>query len=108
MTSIVEKTSHKTTPGTPTADPRQRIALLLINFRRWLNAPPAPIQALRDRGLILSRVERVHGQGEADTTPKPIAARPALSVDQRQALMAISEAIESQQQKTNIAPWRDR
>ncbi len=61
---------------------------------------PAPIQALRDRGLILSRVERVHGQGESDTTPKPIAGRPALSVDQRQALMAISEAIESQQQKT--------
>jgi primosomal protein N' (replication factor Y) (superfamily II helicase) len=69
-------------------------------LRKIANCSAAPIQSLRERGLIESRSERVfdgvNGQSELS---QPIAP-PALTGDQRLALAAIREALDSMQQQT--------
>jgi len=69
-------------------------------LRQLTGCSSAPIQRLREAGFIETRTERVFEAGRADQESVPLVAQPALTADQRLALVAIRDALDSSQHQT--------
>ncbi len=76
------------------------VPVTIDQLQKLANCSTGPIQSLRQAEFILSRSERTMEDfpGERVVHQKPMP--PALSADQRQAMVAIQRAIDSNQQQT--------
>lgn len=75
-------------------------SLTIDQLQKMAQCSSAPIQALRDKGMIVAQNERVMDhEGEILGTNTPVQA-PALSADQRVALHAIMQALETREHQT--------
>jgi len=75
--------------------------LTVEQLQKMSNCSSAPIQALRDRGLIEARSERVmEGEDGFSTHANKLLQPPALTADQRVALVSIREALDSSRHQT--------
>jgi primosomal protein N' (replication factor Y) (superfamily II helicase) len=74
-------------------------AVTIDQLRKMANCSTAPINALREAGLIDARQERIYSSNSA-ATPLPSGPPLALSADQRLALREILDALDSAKQQT--------
>jgi primosomal protein N' (replication factor Y) (superfamily II helicase) len=75
--------------------------LTVEQLQKMSNCSSAPIQSLRDRGLIEARSERVmEGEDSFSAASNKLVQPPALTADQRLALVSIREALDSSKHQT--------